>query len=364
MALLLSAAGGGAGAAQSPHVVKNVVVYKEAGRYGGWPANHGIWSWGDEILVGFSAAYYQKKPADRHQYNSAKPEEPRLARSLDGGLSWRVEAPRSLLPPEQGGAAVTPLTQPMNFEMPGFAMTLRFSDTNRGPSRLFYSTDRGKTWSGAYAFPLFGQLGIAARTDYIVNGPRDAFAFVTASKRSGKEGRPLCVRTMDGGLTWKFVSWIGPEPEGFAIMPSTVCLSAQKMITAVRVKQDPDRDWIDLYQTSDNGRHWSYLCRPIPDTGGHGGNPPSMLRLRDGRICITYGYRARPWSIRARLSEDDGKTWGSDFLLRGGAATWEIGYTRTVQRPDGKLVTVYYFPDSETVHIIAATIWDPGTRGH
>src|SRR5207245_10783718 len=34
--------------------------------------------------------------------------------------------------------------------------------------------------------------------------------------------------------SWKFVSWIGEEPAGFAIMPSTVRLSADRMITAVR----------------------------------------------------------------------------------------------------------------------------------
>ena len=86
-----------------PAPVKSVLVYKNPGRYAGWPANHGIWSWGNEILVGFSAAWFQNKSADRHQANSDKPEEPRLARSLDGGETWTIEAPPSLLPPEQGG---------------------------------------------------------------------------------------------------------------------------------------------------------------------------------------------------------------------------------------------------------------------
>ena len=40
-------------------LVYNVLVYKEPGRFGGWPANHGIWSWGNEIVVGFSAAYFK-----------------------------------------------------------------------------------------------------------------------------------------------------------------------------------------------------------------------------------------------------------------------------------------------------------------
>lgn len=359
----LLCAGTGAAAGGEPRVIEHVVVYKEAGRFGGWPANHGIWSWGNEILCGFSAAYFQKKSPDRHQYNSDKPEEPRLARSLDGGRTWKIEAPPSLLPPEQGGAAVAPLREPMDFSNPGFAMTLRFTDINKGPSRLFYSTDRGRTWKGPYEFPLLGQPGIAARTDYVINGARDAFVFLTASKSNGREGRPLCARTVDGGMNWRFVSWIGEEPPGFAIMPSTVRLAAERLITAVRVKQDSQHDWIDLYETRDNGAHWQFLCRPAPRTGGHSGNPPSMIRLQDGRICLTYGYRGEPYGIRARFSEDDGRTWSEDFVLRKDGAAWDIGYVRSAQRPDGKIVAVYYFPEQPfTERIVAATIWDPGVR--
>ena len=248
----------------------------------------------------------------------------------------------------------------MDFRHPGFAMTLRFTDTNKGPSRLFYSYDRGKSWNGPYELPMMGQPGIAARTDYIVNGPRDAFVFLTASKRNGREGRPFCARTTDGGLSWQFVSWIAEEPPGFAIMPSTVRLSKDRMITAVRVHQDQQHDWIDLYRTGDNGTRWEYAGRPVPSTGGPGGNPPSMIRLKDGRICLTYGHRSEPHEIRARLSGDEGKTWSDDIVLRQ-AATWELGYTRTVERVDGKIVTVYYYSEEpEKGRVIAATIWNPG----
>ena len=48
-------------AAEQPRHVKNIVVYQEAGRFGGWPANHGIWSWGNEILVGFEAGFFKDK---------------------------------------------------------------------------------------------------------------------------------------------------------------------------------------------------------------------------------------------------------------------------------------------------------------
>ena len=83
MSMLFGSLGTAPSDARGARVLENVIVYKEAGRFGGWPANHGIWSWGDEILVGFSRGYY-KDLGDRHHIDREKPEEHLLARSLDG----------------------------------------------------------------------------------------------------------------------------------------------------------------------------------------------------------------------------------------------------------------------------------------
>jgi hypothetical protein len=182
--------------------------------------------------------------------------------------------------------------------------------------------------------------------------------FLTASKDNGREGRPLCVRTTDGGRTWKFISWIGPEPRGYAIMPSTVRLGKQELLTAIRRRED-DKSWIETWRSPDDGKTWKRDATPAPDLGE--GNPPSMIRLADGRVCLTYGRRAEPYSIRARLSGDGGRTWGQEITLRDGGAGRDLGYPRSVQRPDGKVVTVYYFWDKKTgpERYIAATIWGP-----
>jgi hypothetical protein len=83
-----------------------------------------------------------------------------------------------------------------------------------------------------------------------------------------------------------------------------------------------------------------------------------MVRLVDGRLCITYANRSGPRTIRAVFSSDDGTTWGRECVLRQGAGEPDIGYTRTVQRPDGKLVTIYYWLDGPRAErYIAATIW-------
>src|SRR5207249_3525398 len=77
----------------APSAFRHVTVYAEPGRFGGWPANHGLWAWGNEILVGFSRGYYKDLGPERHNIDRERPEEHLLARSLDGGETWTIENP-------------------------------------------------------------------------------------------------------------------------------------------------------------------------------------------------------------------------------------------------------------------------------
>jgi hypothetical protein len=82
--------------------------------------------------------------------------------------------------------------------------------------------------------------------------------------------------------------------------------------------------------------------------------------LTDGPLCLIYGYRARPFGIRARTSSDRGKTWGDAVVLRDDGGSRDLGYVRSVVRPDGKVVAIYYYHDhSRPDRYLAATIWDP-----
>jgi hypothetical protein len=141
-------------------------------------------------------------------------------------------------------------------------------------------------------------------------------------------------------------------------MPSTVRLGARELLTAIR-RREGSKSWIETYRSEDNGKTWKRDTVPAPDLGE--GNPASMIRLADGRVCLTYGHRAAPYSIRARLSADGGRTWSKEITLRDGGSGPDLGYPRSVQRRDGKVVTVYYFCDRKTgpERYVAATIWDP-----
>src|SRR5262245_27192042 len=116
--------------AQGSSSARNVVVFQESGRFGGWPANNGISSWGNEILVGFSLGYF-KNVERGHAIDPAKPSVPRFARSLDGGETWKVETP-SFLTSE--GKEREPVDSPGGFDFtnPDSAVVLRMVSSSTG----------------------------------------------------------------------------------------------------------------------------------------------------------------------------------------------------------------------------------------
>ncbi|MHC4617332.1 MAG: exo-alpha-sialidase [Planctomycetota bacterium] len=348
--------------------VRHVLVYGKPGRFAGWPANDGLWNWGDEILVGFHEGAYEKVKllSNAHCLNRSQPRRDLLARSLDGGETWKIEDPDNYCG-DAGKTRACPGN--INFGHPDLAMHCR-------GDKFRISYDRGRTWGGPYKLPDTGTK-LSARTDYIVNGPKECLFFLSAEEprvQAEFKDRAFCARTIDGGRRIDFLSWITDKPISVrSVMPSTIRCPEGVLVSAVRrrldvhLEDDVDfsKDWIDVYQSEDGGRTWQFLSK-VADTESddaneeeRNGNPASLIRLKDGRLCVTYGYRESPYGIRAKFSSDNGRTWGQEIHLRDDGRTWDLGYTRTFQRTDGRLVTVYYYATAEKPeqHIVA-TIWD------
>ena len=232
LGLLVTSTGPAVDAAEPPKVVRHVVVYKEPGRFAGWPANHGIWSWGDEILVGFSRGTYKDR-GRYHNIDHDRPEEFLLARSRDGGLTWSVEQPHpsgalagtpgmrhGIMPPDYPEERPVALDDADRFfptglrhdapdgELEQWRVALIITPTTAartggGPTRCHTSASRA-SWPG----PTTSSTGRATACS---SSPRP--------RPIGKEGRPFSARTTDGGRTWRFLSFIGPEPSDMRSCP-------------------------------------------------------------------------------------------------------------------------------------------------
>jgi len=341
---------------------QHVIVYHKPRRFAGWPANNGIWMWGNEILVGFREGVYIDKTAEGDGHSLEGNGEATLAaRSLDGGATWRIEKPENFL---EQDAPEQPNPKNLDFTQPGFGIACDGQEWR-------ITGDRGHTWHGPYRLPDAGQ-GLSARTDYIVNGTKDGLFFLSANDKrpSGRvTDRAFCTRAEDGGQTFTFLSRITPpDDEARSVMPSTVRCGEGHLVTALRQRFDAQRNspddsnnWIGVYESKNGGKTWAFLSKAaVTDRGGHNGNPPAMVRLQDGRLVLTYGYRSFPFGIRAKVSTDNGKTWGEEIHLRDDGRSWDLGYCRSVVRHDGKIVTIYYYTTHENPeNHIAATIWMP-----
>ncbi len=92
--------------------VRHSIVYSHENEFAGWPANGGLWMWGDEILVGFDRWTFNPSPAGRH--HNEERIGAYLARSTDGGRSWQGEEKASNRKP----------VSKYNFEAPHFGIRL------------------------------------------------------------------------------------------------------------------------------------------------------------------------------------------------------------------------------------------------
>ena len=353
--------------------IRHGIIYFKEGRFAAWPAKHGIWTWDNEIMVGFTEARHKETTGHTLDRITSRI---KYARSQDGGLTWVIEdgyehgqtgwSFNNQLPDDKAEAPLD-LKESIDFKHPDFAMTFLRANNSTGPSHFYYTYDRGKLWKGPFSFPNLDTRGVATRTDYIIDGKHELVAFITVAKSNEREGRIACVKTSDGGITWERVSWIGPEPEGWDIMSSSLRISSTEMLTVIRTRKEDGHQLLTSYFSEDNGETWERLRDPLVDTG-RGGSPPALVQLNDGRLALGYIYRSQYGSrVNIRFSSDNGRTWSDEIVLRcGDGANSDVGYPRMVQRPDGKLVLIYYWNNigqkgAKPYRYIASTTFDPAT---
>ncbi|MHC4482979.1 MAG: PA14 domain-containing protein, partial [Planctomycetota bacterium] len=319
-------------------VIKHVMVYDEPGRYAGWPANGGFWMWGNEMAVAFECGWFEDRPdwQDGHARDGSRGNEDIVARSSDGGLTW-THKKYDIMSSDDG---IRDIPEGMDFGNPDFGFKCQ-------GERFYYTYDRGKNWFGPYRLKITGLSGadenIESHTCYIINGKKDGYFFFGVEPDDA-EDRFYCTRTADGGKTFDFLGWISPPPDEAAkyerwAVYSAVKVSENHLIAALRRKINKKRgrikrlNWIDVYESKDKGKIWSFLSK-VADTdvvnSDFNGNPPSIIKLRDGRLCVTYGFRAKPCVMCAKFSSDNGRTWSKPIILRTGARNWDFGYSRSL----------------------------------
>lgn len=352
---------------------KNVIVHREDGRFCGWPANHGMWCWGNEILVAFKEGKFHNISHD-HAFDRSEPTRVLMGRSLDGGETWSITDPEMKKFPDLPKGVrinmndVGECPGGIDFSNPDFCLNFAMSacDSN-ADSWWYWSGDRGHSWNGPYSIPNFGFPNIQARTDYHVLNKDEVLIFLTAGRHcaEGREGRVICVKLCEGGKRFELVGLVGeePNPEGHCIMPTTGIRKNGEIVCICRiwyVNMDGSFSFFaQQFSSADQGKTWKFDGIPIPCTGDYNGNPAALVVMKDGTWALSYGVRREPYRICVRFSDDEGRTWGKEQIVRDDGGSWDLGYPRMVEREDGKLVVAYYYSTNPTVdRHVAATFFD------
>ena len=156
-------------------------------------------------------------------------------------------------------------------------------------------------------------------------------------------GRIMAYESADEGRTWQYLGTV-PVPDGCTLSnlsePHTVELPDGSILGMIRAEgpELPFTFTLFTCTSTDGGRTWT---KPV--CMNTCGAPPFLLRHSSGAIVLTYGRRHNgPCGVRARVSYDNGKTFGEEILLSTESDYWDHGYPSTAELPDGTLITTYY----------------------
>lgn len=177
------------------------------------------------------------------------------------------------------------------------------------------------------------------------------------SKNRSGVARSVLYRSEDQGATWSAAVTVAKgtaRTRGYC-EPCLLETGESCVLAAHRIGQVasgvPGCFWFN--DSADGGKTWS---KPWP-TDILSGACPRLLKLKDGRILLTYGRRFEPYGIYATLSEDGGKSWGEEILLRKGK-NGDLGYTSSSELEPGRVLTVSYAQNRHATTGIIGTFWE------
>ncbi|WP_152266421.1 sialidase family protein [Agriterribacter humi] len=365
------------GVAQNPSVpgvkkIKDVLIYKDSAYYNSFPSI--VKKPDGELLLAFRRApnrmIFGEKGNNHTDHNSYLVS----VRSTDGE-NWTTSPELiyahafggsqdpcllqlkdgTLLCASYGWQAVRPDGVP-NLKQPYFGTSGGYIFLG---GYLVRSGNGGKTWQGPYYPP-----NIKAERNYNAYGVKVP-AYNRGALYEAKDGRVLwivaahdgvnktsnyLITSKDKGLTWEYTGEVAKDPK-ISFNEASVYETPKGDIVGFLRTAGYD-DQAVIARSKDGGKTFKW------ESMGFQGHPMNALRLPDNRVLITYGYRHKPFGIRARILNaecTDFKT-APEVVLREDGGNGDIGYTWPVQLSEDRVLVVYYYNNENGLRYIAGTI--------
>lgn len=333
-----------------PESMEQVELYRNPNEFCSWPFNGGMWKIDENnILVAFMNIKCDYSIPGNLNHDRVETFGKIMAvRSRDGGRTWGEPtevADNNRLHDELPYGKKHEFKEGFDFSDPNTLLECWCtpnSAVDHAQAWVKMSRDGGETWSEAVMLQDCGIPRYQGRPSYIVRPDGVVLLFLTARPRNNPHDRPVVFASFDDGRNWSLVSLMPNSQEYRMICPSPVILKDGTIMVAVRVKPAMTAAWDELFASDDGGLTWRFVSR-INDHG----DTVHLTLMEDGRLFAVYGYRRPPFGIRARVSEDNGLTWGPELILRDNGGSNDLGYPRAVEVRPGEILATYYFNEAD-----------------
>ncbi len=361
--------------------VKNVVIYKDSLFYSSFPSL--VKRPDGEILVAFRRAPDRRLFGQQGISHTDPNSYMVMVRSLDGE-TWTKE-PELIFAHPFGGSQDPCLLQlkdgtlictsytwglirPDADSILNRKLTIVQGEAAYLPAFVFMggylvrSDNGGRTWQGPIypaSVPADIQVDVwgkplpAYNRGALCEGENGRIYWAVAAEDSDSPSKTsvYLMTSDDKGLGWNY--------------SSPIAIDKKVSFNETSMYETPKGDLVAFLRTANMLSDYSCIARST-DGGksfqwkslGFYGYPLHALKLPDNRVLLTYGYRHKPYGIRARIlnPECTDFAFAQEFIIRDDGGSGDLGYSWSEMLDQNKVLVVYYFNNNNGNRYIAGTI--------
>lgn len=221
------------------------------------------------------------------------------------------------------------------------------------------SEDNANTWS-TVQYPIsieqeskytaFGDKVTAYNRGSMYQGSNNDVYWVVASGNAKGNSENNLIVSSDDGKSWKQMGVVA-ESNSISFNEASVYETPKgDIVSFIRTANYGDTAVIS--RSTDGGKTFNWKSM------GFKGHPMQALRLPDNQVLIVYGYRHKPYGIRARILDEECMNFetAKEFIIREDGGSTDIGYPWAVLLNDNEVLVSYYFNHDEGLRYIAGSV--------
>jgi hypothetical protein len=213
---------------------------------------------------------------------------------------------------------------------------------------LLRSRDGARSWEPSIVPPpcagepnhdLFGKPLPAYNRGAMCEGRDGNLFWVVASNTTNSPQRTAThlLVSSDKGQTWKYSSVVAQDSKAEFNETSIYETPNGDLVAFLRTQNFDDHTCIA--RSTDHGKSFVW------QDAGFRGHPHYALQLPDNRVLLIYGYRHKPFGVRARVLNAECTDAGTalETILRDDGGNGDLGYPWATMIANRRALVVYYF---------------------